>query len=732
MPPCLVIALPVPRRSYFDYLPPPGLDATALARLKPGVRVRVPFGRRQLIGMLTGIKSHTDHPADKLKTIIDILDEEPLLPPALLDMVLWAADYYQHPAGDALLSVLPTLLREGNPASTTTEKRWRLTPYGKGLPAGALPRAPRQSALLAALQQKDCSNTELAAMDFSNAILRQLAEKKLIESYLTEMSVLPASTPVESALQLNHEQQQAVDTITASKGFQSFLLQGVTGSGKTEVYLQAITKILDAGKQALVLVPEIGLTPQTIDRFQKRFHHPVVAFHSGLSNRERLDAWLQASRNKAGIIIGTRSAIFTPMPALGIIVIDEEHDGSFKQQEGFRYHARDVAIVRAQREKIPVVLGSATPSLESLNNARNQKYRLLKLQARAGNALLPIMQLVDMNRSKLTDGFATETLEAIHHELAHNNQVMVFLNRRGYAPTLICADCSWMAQCQHCSARLTIHKRENILRCHHCDWQSVLPRRCPSCHGHRLDHLGHGTQRSEEALLKHFQSYPVIRIDRDSVRRKEAWTEVLNAIHRSGPAILTGTQMIAKGHHFPHVTLVVILDADSGLFSADFRSSEKFIQLITQVAGRAGRAGKTGRVLIQSRLTDHPLLQSLIVNNHEKLAMMLLAERQTLDLPPCRAHALIRCESRHPEAGEEFLADIKARASRIQLDDSSIQLIGPLPSLMEKKAGWFRQELVFYSAQRTTLQTLLRKLAIDMEGIPSGKKLRWHIDVDPG
>jgi primosomal protein N' (replication factor Y) len=734
----LRIALPVPLRKHFDYLPPAKIRPESLAALQPGLRVEVPFGKQALTGLLLEVRTRTDVADDKLKAAHCIIDSSPVIPAPMLELMVWAARYYQHPEGDALLSVLPTLLREGEPATRTIETWWRLTAHGKGLPDGALKRSAKQALLLQRLQQSDMPQREAETLAISRAIIRELHKKQLIEP--VEKEIVPTAALAvhagdqllaEVPLSLNHEQQHAVSLISAATKFQPFLLQGVTGSGKTEVYLQVIEKILGQNRQALVLVPEIGLTPQTIERFRKRFNQPVVAFHSGLNNRERLDAWLQASRHEAAIVIGTRSAIFTPMPALGVIIVDEEHDSSFKQQDGFHYHARDVAMVRAQREKIPVVLGSATPSLETLHNAMRQRYVWLRLGERAGNAKAPHMMLIDTRHQSLHEGFSAEALDAIQTTLERGDQVLVFLNRRGFAPVLICADCSWMGICPHCDTRLTVHKRLRQLRCHHCDFQQVLPRHCPRCSSPRLDYLGLGTQRGEDMLAELFPHIPVLRIDRDNISHKNALDDLLGNIRRGDPAILIGTQMIAKGHHFPDVTLVVILDADSGLFSSDFRGAEKLGQLLTQVAGRAGRAGKPGLVLVQSRFGDHPLLHTLMHDSYEGLARQLLNERKTLHLPPFRQQAILRCEANDPQQAQQFLQSLRPWLQAQLTPASSIQVVGPVPALMEKRAGLYRHELVFSSARRPALQQLLSQLTEHIEQLPTRKKLRWSMDVDP-
>ncbi len=735
-PPVLRIGLPVPMRRSFDYLAPPDLNDEQTLRLKPGCRVEVPFGHKTLVGVLLETSRTTDIAADKLKPAKRILDDAPLIPLSLLTLIRWATDYYHHPTGDALCSTLPVLLRQGEPARTRTERWWRLTTTGKGLPEGALKRAPKQASLLACLQTAPQSAAQLNKLGFTTANIKTLKDKSLIEDY--EEEIRAPSAPLDAAellaqspLNLNDEQQFAVGEIQPGEHFQPVLLDGVTGSGKTEVYLQVIEKALRQQQQALVLVPEIGLTPQTIERFRSRFNCNVVAFHSGLNNRERLDAWLQASRNEAAIVIGTRSAIFTPMPNLGVIIVDEEHDGSFKQQDGFRYSARDLAIVRAQQQKIPVILGTATPSLETLHNALEERYTHLRLTQRAAGAQPPAVQMIDTAGCKLVEGFSPELLEAMSEQLTQGNQVLVFLNRRGYAPVLICRDCGWIANCTFCSARTTVHKKQHLLRCHHCGFQQPLPPRCPDCGSVHLDYIGHGTQRSEELLKLRFPKTRIIRIDRDSVQGKNALESLLQDVHSGEPAILLGTQMIAKGHHFPDVTLVAILDADGGIFSADFRGAEKLAQLITQVAGRAGRAQKPGRVMIQSQFAEHPILQTLVSDSYDRLARQLLAERQTIGLPPYRYQAILRAETHDPAQGVTFLRQVRELIDGLIAQYQTVNVLGPIPSLMEKRASYYRQELIFTTTQRQPLQQLLTALIKNIEALPDSKKYRWAVDVDP-
>lgn len=731
--PVLEVALPVPLRRHFDYLPPADASTNNHHVLQPGMLIRVPFGRQELIGVLLAAKSVSAHQPDKLRQAIGFIGDSAALDQEMLTLCRWASDYYHAPLGEVLQSALPTLLRQGEAAQMQGEAVLTLTQEGKGLPAGALKRSPKQAQLLAALQQSShLRASDLEAQGISRSIVKSLVDKKLIK--LEEIQPLPNSQREgflnEQPLVLNAEQQLALKSIIPY-GFATYLLDGATGSGKTEIYLQAIAMCLAQGKQALVLVPEIGLTPQTIQRFQSRFTLPIAALHSGLNDRQRLEAWLQARAGVARIVIGTRSALFTPFSDLGIIIIDEEHDASFKQQDGFRYSARDLATVRAQQLDIPLILGSATPSLETLHNAMQGRYQYLELTARAGKAKPPDIQLLDIRGEKLHEGFAQASMDAMAETLAKGNQVLVFLNRRGYAPTLECHDCGWLANCHFCDARMTVHQTPRHLHCHHCDHQRALPRRCPDCNSSHIQPIGQGTERSELVLQELFPRQTIIRVDRDSTRNKNAMQNLLENVHKGEPCILVGTQMLAKGHHFADVTLVVIIDADAGLFSADFRGPERMGQLLLQVAGRAGRAEKPGRVILQSHHTDHPLVQTLVTRGYHAFADLILRERQLTGLPPFRHLALVRAEAKDPQKALDFLADARRQAELIAPANPALTYLGPLPAFMEKRGDRFRYQLQINSAQRKVMQLLLCDLALKLEASSLAKAVRWSIDVDP-
>jgi len=732
-PVLLEIALPTPLRRRFDYLAPVGMGDAEAQNLAAGILVRVPFGHQELVGVLLRTKSTTEQNITKLRPALAIIDTSPAFSNEILELCVWAADYYQCPEGEALHTALPALLRQGEAAELRSEPCWQLTTEGKGLPEGALKRAPKQALLLSELQAHHIlSRSDIAALYIPSNIIKALVDKGLIETATQKNIATETATPIlrQQHLTLSDEQHDAFAQIHLNQ-FQVSLLDGATGSGKTEIYLQTIAKALEQGQQALVLVPEIGLTPQTIARFQQRFAVPIVAMHSGLNDRERLDAWLHAKSGTAKILIGTRSAIFTPMPSLGIIIIDEEHDGSFKQQDGFRYSARDLAVLRASRLQIPLLLGTATPSLETLNNAQQGRYQHLRLTARAGNAKPPEIQLLDIRGKTLIEGFAAETTTAIAKEIADGNQVLVFLNRRGYAPTLECQDCGWLATCSHCDLRMTVHQSPRHLHCHHCGHQRGIPKQCPNCKSSRLQPLGQGTERSEIALGEWFPQTRIIRVDRDSTRNKNAMNKILDEVHQGEPCILIGTQMLAKGHHFADVTLVVIIDADTGLFSTDFRGPERMGQLLLQVAGRAGRADKPGRVILQSLHCDHPLVQTLMHKGYHAFADLILQERNITQLPPYRYLALLRAESKHPETALDFLKMARHEAQILFASSPQLHYLGPLPSMIEKRGDRFRYQLQFNSAQRKPLQQLLTQLVQKLEGHALSKRVRWAIDVDP-
>lgn len=725
VPDCYQVAVPSPLRRLFDYLPPAGHSR----EIAPGSRVRVPFGARELVGMVVGRHPRQAATPGELRAIQAVLDAEPLLPPALLELVAWAADYYQHPLGEALASVLPVALRKGDDYPDLRTWRWQLSALGHGLPDPVFPRAPRRQALVRLLRERPRTTAELRAAGIAAAVVQALAKLGLIERRADPTTGDRAAELLlgEAPPSLHRDQRAALAAIELH-GYHAYLLHGDTGTGKTEVYLRAIEKILRLGRQALVLVPEIGLTPQTLARFQARFAHAIGVLHSGLGEAERARTWAAAREGRIGVLIGTRSAVFAPLPALGIVIVDEEHDLSYKQQEGFRYSARDVAVMRAHRAGVPLVLGSATPALESLHNAASGRYRPLRLTERPGATAAPRWELVDLRNSRLREGISARALQAIADALAAGDQVLVFLNRRGYATTLLCHHCAWIAGCPHCEARLTVHLGARRLLCHHCGHRRTLPSQCPSCGSAELQLLGQGTEKTEATLQALFPDTPLVRIDRDTVRSRGGLQAKFQRIHDGGPCLLVGTQMLAKGHHFPAVTLAVILNADEGLMSPDFRGNERLGQLLTQVAGRAGRGDRPGTVLIQSHYCDHPLLRLLVERGYPAFAERLLAQRAAAGLPPFGALALVRAEAASAARAEALLSAIRAAGEVL---DAEVQFLGPLPAPLEKRGGRYRYLLTLSATGRTALQRLLPQLAMRLEILPEARGVRWSIDADP-
>ena len=725
------VLVPIPLMEKFSYLAPKDDQAP----LKQGSRVLVPFGRRTLVGIIWNFSKKDSSDPRKYKHIIKVLDDRPLLDSHSMDLAEWASRYYHYPLGEIISYFFPPSLRKGKEASFKESKYLELTSKGSFLKDEDLARAPGQKKLVSLLKEKkELSAKSAKAYGISNAVINGLEQKGYISKFSRELS--PYKKVKDNKLlpskKLNKEQVEAVKSIKGSQDKnQTFLLDGITGSGKTEVYLQAIQDVVNNGKQALILIPEIGLAPQAEERFKEYFGDRVMSFHSAKNDREKVDAWLGASRGLVDIIIGTRSSVFLPMKNLGIIVVDEEHDLSFKQMDKFRYSARDMALYRAKLEKIPVVLASATASLETLKNAQEGKYKVLKLSQRATGASLPAFQAVDLRGKELNEGLSSELLEATQSELSKGNQVLIFLNRRGYAPSMICKVCGWISNCERCDALMTVHKNPLKLHCHHCEAQKAYPNKCPSCDSNDFLTYGFGTERLEEFLHNRFPGVTTLRIDSDSTKKKETLNEYFHEIRKGNPLILLGTQLLAKGHHFPEVTLVGIVDADSGLFSADFRGSERVAQLLTQVSGRAGRDKKPGRVILQSYCPDHPQIEEIVTGSYEKFTKKLLEERKASKIPPFSYQAKIFAESPKSLTSRDFILNLLNKSKIDEKLKSNLRIIGPLPSIMEKKSGVFRWELSIFSTNRSNLHKFLDVMQSRLYHPKLSKSVRWSIDVDP-
>ena len=714
------VALPLPMPRLFDYAP--AADGPAV-----GCRVRVPFGPRELVGIVAGL-GPTAAAAPEVRAAIALLDPRPLFHGELLASLRWLQRYTHASLGEVFDTALPAALRRGEPLPDTQAWAWQLTGSGQAALARMRPGAPRR--LCDRLAAGACDE---AGLDDASPGWRAAARILVQRGFIERVAQTVGATPrLADGPEPNDEQRQAIEAVRAvSAGFAPLLLDGVTGSGKTEVYLHAIADCLARGRQALVLVPEIGLTPQMLARFRARLGVPVHALHSGLNDNERARVWTAAWRGEARVVVGTRSAVFTPLPDAGLIVVDEEHDASYKQQDGIRYHARDFALVRGKALGVPVLLGSATPSLESLHNARTGRYTHLRLSHRAGSARPPAVRVLDVRKRPLQAGLSPELLDAITRALAAGGQVLVFKNRRGYAPVLLCHDCGWSAQCRRCStpthgSPMTVHAGGRRLQCHHCGARQPVPQACPDCGGLALQPQGNGTERIEELLAERFAGIPVLRVDRGSTRRRDALESLLAELGTQ-PGILVGTQMLAKGHDLANLTLVAVVGIDEGLFSADFRASEKLAQLLIQVAGRAGRAERNGEVWLQTHHPGHPLLQTLIEGGYHAFADAELAQREAAGFPPFAHLALLRAEAQHAELPMTFLQAARA----LLADATALQLHGPLPAPMPRRAGMQRAQLLLSAEERRGLHAALDALVPALHALPEARKVRWSLDVDP-
>lgn len=740
MPPVILkIALDVPINRLFDYLSG-GFNAQL------GNRVVVSFAGRNLIGIIVAISNQSDYPIEKLKAVTNVFDEVLIDSPSF-KLLNFCADYYHYPLGQALISTLPLRLRQIKPAVSRKMFAYRLTENADM--ALVSPKKVVMQLMLTALQSKqEVTESELALISATwRKAIRELTRLNIVTAY--EVTAVKASLPT-SAVEptLNVEQKKAIECVLAlTHNFKPWLLYGVTGSGKTEVYIQILQRVLSeknaqgVGAQVLVLVPEINLTPQLEARFRSRLSQfPLVTLHSNLSESERLQNWLAVSSGAAKIVIGTRLSVFTPMPQLKMIVMDEEHDGSYKQQDGMRYHARDVAMVRAKQLNIPIILGSATPSLETWFNATNQpaddqktqqkqQYGLLTLVKRAvENAALPDIYCIDIAKSPTENGLSPLLVKALQERLTKSEQSLLFINRRGYAPVLHCNACQWVAPCTRCSARLVVHLSQKRLKCHHCGLEQKIPLQCPSCGNADMRPLGHATQRLEQTLQALLPSARIARVDRDSMNNKNALTDLLTQVHNQEIDILVGTQMLAKGHDFPNLTLVGVIDLDGALYSPDFRAGERLFAQLMQVAGRAGRADKAGQVLIQTAFPQHALFNALRAQDYASFADELLQERRVMQFPPTCFFALLRAEANHFSLVEQFLNQALKIANDIKTD---VMIYGPIRPQMERLKSMEREQVLLQANTRAALQRLLKEWMPQMRALPIATKVRWSLDIDP-
>ena len=720
------VALAVPLPRFFDYLYPP--DLTPIV----GGRVLVPFGSQKRVGIVVDLPASSDVAKEKLKPIIDVLDAESLFNSTTWDWLAWSANYYRAALGDVLFQALPVKLRNGESAVKNDRTFWRITDLGKqALESGELKRAKKQIEALNLLLTQDLEkgNNEISSAMWSALKGKDYVEEIIVPTEQKSWQQALGNNPLvnlDNRLTLNKQQALAFSQLLFQEGFNVWLLEGVTGSGKTEIYLQYIEEVLKKGKQVLVLVPEIGLTPQTVRRFKARFNVEIDVLHSNLNDTQRLNVWERARTGQSAIVIGTRSALFTQFSDLGLIILDEEHDGSFKQQDGWRYHARDLGIVLAQKLNIPILLGSATPSLESVNNVQNGKYHHLVLSKRAGNATALHQFVIDLKHQRIQNGLSEPLLKRMQEHLEKGNQVLLFLNRRGFAPVLLCHECGWIDECHHCEKPYTYHQHQRVLRCHHCGAQKTVPMQCGHCGSTHLVTTGLGTEQLEETLKARFPQYNIARIDRDSTARKGKLEGYLEDIQQGKSQILIGTQMLAKGHHFPNVTLVALLNVDNALFSLDFRAEERLAQLYVQVAGRSGRAEKQGEVVLQTHYPDHPLLTTLLEKGYQAFAEETLKLRHNMGLPPFSFQALFKAQCRHSEEAENALSQLASFFYEQKIE--GLQVLGPIPAPFSKKAGQYRWQLLLQHVSRKQLQAALSRYSPELI---KSSQVRLILDVDP-
>ena len=697
-----------------------------------GVRVSVPLSKGKRTGIVLERLDGSEVPAERLRPVLDVLDAEPLWDPATLAVLRWAADYYCHPLGQVLAYALPPQLRRGGKLPPAP-RHWQASGKAAGEGPGLTARAPKQRKILEELLAAGRTGLKEAALPALASdwrrVVRTLEGKGLAESFEPSSPEI-ADVLREQPLSLSGEQADAVSAIRMDGGYACHLLDGVTASGKTEVYMHLVEQVLASGRQCLLLAPEIGLTPQLADRLKARFRAPAAVLHSGLGDGERLGAWADARSGRARLVVGTRSAVFVPCRELGLIVVDEEHDPSYKQQDGFRYQARDLAVLRASRAGIPVVLGSATPALESLLNVRRGRYTHRRLTKKVTGARPPQARVVDLNRHPPENGLSGPLVRAISEQLDSDSQVLLYLNRRGFAPLLMCPDCRQTEECSHCDARMVFYRRRDLLLCHHCGARRRPPAGCGEC-GTPLQTIGRGTERLEEELQARFPDYPVARMDRDNVRGRRRLEHILGGIRERRYRILLGTQMLTKGHDFPSLGLVAVIDADQGLFSQEFRGPERLAQTLVQVAGRAGRREQPGLLVLQTRFPEHPLLRQLLKEGYPGFAATALELRKSSGWPPFAHLAMLRANAPEAASLNDFLTGAKAAVTESAAAVPKVQVLGPAPALMERRRDRNHAHLLARSSSRAALQAFLDRWIPAVRELKCPRRVSWSVDVDP-
>ena len=723
----LKVALDVPLYKLFDYQ----LNKKNSTKPSIGSRVLVPFGKQKKVGVIIDIVNRSSVAKSKLKECISILDENPIFEKKQLDFIHFASNYYQYPLGRVLYAAMPGNLRKGK-SLTKFINSIVITDNGKNIDLDSLKkRAPKQAALMSILMESHTLDSNGLSNIFPE--WKKYSKRPIEKNWIKIEQIIEPHKDTQKLDKntkgpaLNSEQKKAILDVKKSSTFNTFLLDGVTGSGKTEIYLSLISDVIERGQDALILVPEIGLINQLNRRIEVRLGIKPSQYHSGLTEKERFITWKKIQESKTRIILGTRSAILAPFKNLGLIVVDEEHDISYKQQEGFRYSARDLAVMRAKNFNIPIILGSATPSLESFNQHVNNKYKYLTLKKRAGNAKMPSMHLIDLNKGHSEDGLSKLLIKSMNEHIENDGQILVFINRRGYAPTLICKTCNFIAECSRCDSRMTLYLSKKLLLCHHCGYKEKYKKSCIKCDSEMIA-LGQGSQRIEDSLKKHFPNEQILRIDSDSTQQKNSLDEALEKAKAGKAKILVGTQMLSKGHHFSSLSLVVVVNADQGLFSNDFRGSERLAQNIIQVAGRAGREKKKGQVIIQTEYPDHPFWPLLFQGGYKEIVEMTLMDRKSANWPPYSFIVLIRAQSHRKKYTWSFLEEAK----KILISQKpNFSILGPVSAPMEKKASHYRGQLLLQSEGRKSLNQSLKVFIDEIERKKFVRRVKWSIDVDP-
>ena len=719
------VALPVPFADSLTYLLP---ASVSISCLKIGTRVIVPFRNKKMVAIVVALNEANHSKGLKaMLAIIDDANEEAFLPEKTLNFMRHIHQYYLTPLGEVVFAGIPKWFKNTQNPPLPQEIWWQVTQYLADNELSAVLKSEKQQNIYkyirdnGPLQSRKMSHIEKT----SAALCQALWKKKLLIK--SDFCLTQAATVNDPKFTLTEDQQQCLAALDSCNNFGCFLLDGITGSGKTEVYIRLVEKYIKAKKQALLLVPEIGLTPQLFHEFGKRIKGRVAVLHSGLTPAARARTWLNAKTGDIDVIVATRSGIFTPFANLAIIIVDEEHDLSFKQQDGFRYSARDLAVLRAKLEDIPVILGSATPSLETLNNAQMGKYHWLKLRQRTNKQALPSIQVQDVRQHKMQKGLSFIVLQQIAAEIKKGNQVLVFLNRRGWSIKVTCLDCAWVAECDECDTYLTYHKHLHKLRCHHCERLYSLPEFCPQCGSQKIEPMGVGTEKIHHGLRSYLPDTEIIRVDRDTVKTPNQWQKTVDKIKSGIPCVMVGTQMLAKGHDFPHLTLVVIVNVDNSFYSLDFRATEHLSQLMIQVSGRAGRKDKEGKVIIQSMNPQHNFFKLLLGKSYQDFATFEINQRKELGFPPGSYMAIIRARAKSEDKLNTFFDTILQNCQ----ENPTLSILGPIPAPMYKKMGLLQMQLIFNGNNRQSLHHSLKNIMSQLRNNKICTSILWSLDLDP-